>query len=236
MYSPAREKAFTAKNIKAGFAASGLFPFNPDRVLKSVPQPVPTLLVSVASTVIVGPSLQENILQTPATPVSAEGLMSLQNRIIKHNAYALKEKSKQSLQRHLYKLTKAAQLSFAQGALQQNQIQFLLKVNNEAKVRRSTKSLVLGTAKIMGYEDLQHARAKRPEIEAAKKTKAKEKRGRKRTNAALEVDAIGRKAKVARIGTAPDLTVSAVAHVSKATIAESESGSGPWRALVARMY
>jgi hypothetical protein len=30
LFSPARVKAFTAKNIKAGFAASGLFPFNPD--------------------------------------------------------------------------------------------------------------------------------------------------------------------------------------------------------------
>jgi len=83
----------------------------------------------------------------------------------------------------------------------------------------------------MGYEDLQHARAKRAEIEAAKG-----KRGRKHPNAALEVDAIESKAKMARISTAPDLTVSAVAHVSKATIAESESVSVPWRAPVARMY
>jgi hypothetical protein len=29
LFSPARERAFTYKNIKAGFAASGLFPFNP---------------------------------------------------------------------------------------------------------------------------------------------------------------------------------------------------------------
>jgi hypothetical protein len=39
LYSPAREAAFTPKNIKAGFAASGLFPFNPDRVLRSMPTP-----------------------------------------------------------------------------------------------------------------------------------------------------------------------------------------------------
>ncbi|KAH8728360.1 hypothetical protein GQ44DRAFT_824189 [Phaeosphaeriaceae sp. PMI808] len=144
------------------------------------------MTVSVANKVIVGPSLQEGILQTPATPVSAEGLMSLQNLIMKQDAYALEEKSKQSLQRHLYKFTKAAQVSFAKGALQQNQIRFWLKVNNEAKVRRSTKSLVLGTAKVMGYEDLQHARAKRAEIEAAKKTKAKGKRSRNRASGALE--------------------------------------------------
>lgn len=40
LFSPARVKAFTAKNIKASFAASGLFPFNLDRVLNSIPKPV----------------------------------------------------------------------------------------------------------------------------------------------------------------------------------------------------
>jgi hypothetical protein len=39
LFSPARVAAFTPKNIKAGFAASGLFPFNPDRVLRSMPMP-----------------------------------------------------------------------------------------------------------------------------------------------------------------------------------------------------
>ena len=39
LYSPARDRAFTPKNIKAGFATSGLFPFNPDRVLRSMPAP-----------------------------------------------------------------------------------------------------------------------------------------------------------------------------------------------------
>ena len=109
--------------------------------------------------------------------------MSLHNLIIEQDARALDEKSKQSLQRHLLKFSKAAHLSFAKGALQQNHIRLLLKVNNEAKVRRSTKSLVLGTAKVMGYEELRDARAKRAETEAAEATKAKGKRGRKRTKA-----------------------------------------------------
>jgi hypothetical protein len=199
LFSPARVKALTAKNIKAGFAASGLFPFNPDRVLNSMPKPaIGPLTASTADKVIVGPSSQEQTPQTPVTPVSAEGLMSLQNLIIEQDAYALDEESKQSLQRHLLKFSKAAQLSFAKGALQQNHIQLLLKINDEAKVRRSTKSLVLGTAKVMGYEELQDARAKRAETEAAKATKAKGKRGRKRTKASLEADATEPKRKVAR--------------------------------------
>ncbi|KAF2736962.1 hypothetical protein EJ04DRAFT_521590 [Polyplosphaeria fusca] len=97
LYSAAREKAFTAKNAKAGFAASGLFPFNPDRILKSIPQPVPELTTSAANTIIVAPSLQEDVPQTPTMPVSSEGLVSLQNLIMKQDANALEEKSKQSL-------------------------------------------------------------------------------------------------------------------------------------------
>jgi hypothetical protein len=45
----------------------------------------------------------------------------------------------------------------AKGALQQNHIQFLLTINNEAKVRPSTQSLILGKEKVMGYEELQEA-------------------------------------------------------------------------------
>ena len=199
LFSPARARAFTAKNIKAGFAASGLFPFNPDRVLDSMPKPaIGPVTASTADKVIVELSSQEQIPPTPVTPVSAEGLMSLQNLIIEQDAHALDAKSKQSLQRHLRKFSKAAQLSFAKGALQQNHIRLLLKVNDEAKVRRSTKSLVLGTAKVMGYEELRDARAKRAETEAAEATKAKGKRGRKRTKASSEADATEPKRKVAR--------------------------------------
>jgi hypothetical protein len=39
LYSNARVRAFTSKNIKAGFAASGLFLFNLERVLRTVPEP-----------------------------------------------------------------------------------------------------------------------------------------------------------------------------------------------------
>jgi hypothetical protein len=48
LYSPAREKAFTSKNIIASFAASGLFPFNLDRVLRSMPKPLADLTIPKA--------------------------------------------------------------------------------------------------------------------------------------------------------------------------------------------
>ena len=79
-------------------------------------------------------------------------------------------------------------------------------MNNEAKVRRSTKSVVLGKAKVMSYEDLSEARVKRAAKDKASEGKGK--RGRKRKSPTPEP-----KTKVARMSEVPE----------------------PWRAPVARM-
>jgi hypothetical protein len=73
----------------------------------------------------------------------------------------------------------------AEGVLLENRNQVLTKLNNEVKVRRSTRSVVLGKAKVMSYEDIEEARKKRAAKDAKK---GKGKRGRKRKSAALEAD------------------------------------------------
>lgn len=161
---------------------------------------------------IVGSCHQDEVPQTPVTPVSAEALASLCS-IIKQDALTLNETSIPRLQRHIQKLANAAQISFAQRALLDDQNQLLTKMNNEAKVRRSTKSIVLGKAKVMSFEDIEAARATR----AAKEViKGKGQRGRKRKSAALEADEPEPEPepKLARMIKAPE----------------------PWRAPVARMY
>lgn len=70
-------------------------------------------------------------------------------------------------------------------------------MNNEAKVRRSTKSVVLGKAKVMSYEDLSEARVKRAANDKASEGKGK--RGRKRKSPAPEP-----KTKVARMSEVPE--------------------------------
>ncbi|KAH8777268.1 hypothetical protein BGZ57DRAFT_735182, partial [Hyaloscypha finlandica] len=57
---------------------------------------------------------------------------------------------------------------------------FLTIINNEAKVRYSTKSLVLGKAKVISYKDLVEVRAKQVVKEVTRVAKGKGKRGRKR--------------------------------------------------------
>jgi hypothetical protein len=88
----------------------------------------------------------------------------------------------------------AAQISFAERALLEDDNKLLIEQNNEAKRRRSTKSTVLGRAKVMSYEDLEEARAKRAAKEAET---SKGGRGRKRKRPSGEGTVV-RKAKKSR--------------------------------------
>ena len=110
-------------------------------------------------------------------------------------------------------------MSLAKGALQQDQIRFLITINNEAKVRRSTKSVVLGKAKVISYEDLVAKRAER-EAKEQNKAKGKRKRGRKRKSPE-EAGGPEPKAKVTRM--------------SEAQVEEDEIAPELWRAPVARI-
>jgi hypothetical protein len=180
LYGLAREKAFTKRNITAPWAATGLFPFNPDRVLRATPKPPPESTVLRADKIE-----QDELLQTSVTPVTADAFISLHN-LIKQDTYTLNETSILRLQRRVQKPADAGQRSIAYCALVDEQNQLLTRMNNEAKVRRSTKSVVLGKAKVMSFEDIEKARATR----AAKEViKGKGKRGRKRKRAALEPQA-----------------------------------------------
>ncbi|OBS17012.1 hypothetical protein FPOA_12469 [Fusarium poae] len=142
--------------------------------------------------------MHERVPQTPPTPVSAEAVTALQ-KLIQEDAYLLDETNKHRLQKHLQKLTNATQLSFAERALLQSHNQFLVHVNNEAKVRRSTKSEVLGTARVMSYEDLVKARQDRARKEWMKDVK-KVSRVAKRAAKESKKSRVSRKARGGFIG------------------------------------
>lgn len=186
LYSPARKHALTARNIRAGWAKAGLFPFNPTRVVVDIPQPI----VEVAGRSTVEAQVvtisQSDIPQTPVTPVSSEAVASLR-RLIEQDAHLLDETDKQRLQSRLQKLTNATQLSFAERSLLRQENHFLMKINNEAKVRRSTRLTVVGTARVMSYEDLERARVERDRKETEKEAKKAEKKAKKAEKEAKKV-------------------------------------------------
>jgi hypothetical protein len=102
--------------------------------------------------------------------------------MIKRDAHELDEVSKERLGRHVQKIVNAAHTSFSKNSLLEERMEFLTTINNEAKVRRSARSIMLGKAKVMSYEDLEEARAKRAAKDLAKAAN-KGRRCRKRKSA-----------------------------------------------------
>ncbi|KAK1807420.1 hypothetical protein LTR12_018232, partial [Friedmanniomyces endolithicus] len=110
-------------------------------------------------------------------PVS--GAVALLHDLIKKHGHMLDGVNMQRLQRHVQRLTNATTLSLAKQNLLQAQNRLLAKINNEAKVRRSTKSKIVGTARVMRYEDLDKARLERATKEADKEAADKAKKAKK---------------------------------------------------------
>ena len=235
LYHPARERAMTKKNILAGWAKTGLFPFNPDRVLRDITKPAAELPTELPiPTADSASHVQCEVVQTPVTPISSEALTSLLT-LIKQDP--CDETSAKRHRRLVQKLANAAEMSFAQQALNQDQIQHLTKINDESKPRRKTKSEILGKARVMSYEDIEAARAKRAEQEADKEAKGKRKAGRPK-RVFSEADAATKEKKKRKKRKGADVTQEAeevTVQTSEAHVAE-ESAPPPYRALVARMY
>ncbi|KAK3063212.1 hypothetical protein LTS18_002186, partial [Coniosporium uncinatum] len=123
-----------------------------------------------------GSYTQNQVPQAPATPVSAEALISLLDMV---KQVPDDETNRQHKGRLQQKHTKATQLSFAERTLLQEHNWFFARINNEAKPRRATKSDVLGTAKVMSYEDLEKVKAERAAKETVKEVKKAEKEAKK---------------------------------------------------------
>ncbi|GIZ48193.1 hypothetical protein CKM354_001126400 [Cercospora kikuchii] len=194
LYTPARERAFTSRNIRSGWAKAGLFPFDPAKVVKDLP-PATIGLAGLETGIVQqdpvshDPSPHTPVTpKTPVTPVSAEAVHALHN-LIKLDTDTLDVTRRQRFQEHLEKLTNATQLSFAERALLREPNQFLAKINNEAKARRSTKTEIIGTARVMSYEDLAKARMDRALKEAEREAKRAEKKAKKAGSARSKPEA-----------------------------------------------
>ncbi|XTI91145.1 hypothetical protein V2W45_1242426, partial [Cenococcum geophilum] len=100
----------------------------------------------------------------------------------------------------------------------------LSKINNELKVRRLTRLVALGKAKVISFKDLNEARAKRNAKEKAIISKGK--RGYRRKSPALEVEA------EAEAGLL--IPKDKVARISK--VEPAKALGVLWRAPVAKIY
>jgi hypothetical protein len=160
-------------------------------MLQSMPKPPEPILIDTNEAVAM-PTPQDTV-QLPltlVTPVTTQELASLQNIINNQVAQCLDQTTIASLQKNVQKMSKAAHLAFSKGTLQRDHIQLLMKINDESKVRRSAKGHILGRrmekgqGAVMGWDELEAARAKRAEQAAATAAKSTGKRGRKRKGTA----------------------------------------------------
>jgi hypothetical protein len=128
-----------------------------------------------ACEVVVYPCLQAEAFHTPvtpATPATSDALISLHDLI---TAWPCAWQDEQTVPiEHVQKLANTAHISFAERALLRDRTRLLSRMNNEAKVRRSIKLVVLGKARAISYNNIEKARAKR----AAKEVQESRARGR----------------------------------------------------------
>ncbi|KAI1532887.1 DDE-1 domain containing protein [Pyrenophora tritici-repentis] len=190
LYGPARGRAFTKRNILGAWRGSGLFPFNPNRVLAEIPKPPTDLTISTADEPRINLRPDYEALPTPATPVSGETLISLLD-MIKHAPND--EANSQHKARLQQKVANAAQTYLAKIALLSNRNQFLAKINNEGKARRAADQKIIGTARAAEKKAKKAAKEAKRVASAGSKAEGAaagmKKRGRKRKSASPEQDA-----------------------------------------------
>jgi hypothetical protein len=161
LYDRARRKAMTSRNIISGWSKTGLRPFNPDRVLKDIQKPD---TLKYCTLIVDGDKDSLPLVHHPETPKTYESLASLRRDIEMNIAESkvLDARTKLSIQ----KVANAAENAFADRAILLDENMLLFEQNNEKTTRTSIKATVVGTAKVLSYEDIVEAQQKRDTKEA----------------------------------------------------------------------
>jgi hypothetical protein len=153
LYDRARRKAINSRNIISGWSKTGLRPFNPERVLKEIQKPEEVRVVNSK-----GDSTL-HYLEPPETPKTFENLAS------PHKTIEMSLRRQEVLDTHtklsIQKIADAAENGFTERAILLDENLLLFKQNNEKTTRTLIKATVVGTAKVMSYEDIVEAQEKR---------------------------------------------------------------------------
>jgi len=164
LYDQARCAALTPANIESAWAKVGLFKWDPDRVLRDIQKPPDPM--SRNSRMVDAAHYDEPL----RTPVTAEQFASLRKKI-EQNMPTLDGHNQQCLQ----KMVHAAEKFVSARDLLHQECSDKFKQTIESDARASMRSIVVGKGKIMSFEDIEEARAKREKKEIAQARR----RGRK---------------------------------------------------------
>jgi hypothetical protein len=178
LYDRARQKAFSQRNILAGWSKAGLKPFNPQKVLDRIQKP--TLTISSTTLTIHNKGHDAKQPQLPDTPVTADALSMLRRRI--ENTVAKAESLNPAEKLCIDKLMNVAENAFAERSILLDENLLLFQQNNERADRVSTKATMIGNARVMKYEGM----VKEQEARDEKELKPKAPRGRPRLKRELQ--------------------------------------------------
>lgn len=109
--------------------------------------------------------------QQLVTPTTSEGLMSLRRQI--DDSIAQCGELDDPCKIYVQKLANAAENAFADRAILLDENLLLFEQNNEKTTRKSTKATVVGSARVMSYEDIVEAQKQRDIKDAATATRAR---------------------------------------------------------------
>lgn len=152
LYDRARRVAFTPRNISSGWSKTGLYSFNPPRILDLIRRPqIEEIIPQTANTTADLPS-SDNML---APPVTYESFTYLRTKIEQNTAL-----DSPGIFR-IQKLANATEKLFAERAILLDENSTLCKHNNEKTTRWSVRSTMVGKARIMSYEAIVEAEEKR---------------------------------------------------------------------------
>lgn len=146
LYSRARDAAFTPRNVRAGFAKTGLIPFNPDTVLRHIERPRSDTGLQIEVQACPHSPVKLN------TPVTLEALITLCTKIEQQSHHL-----DSTITSPVQKLARSAKRAMASRDLLDEAVNTLRQQNDEKKLRQSAKAQVVGTAKVMSYQDLVEA-------------------------------------------------------------------------------
>ena len=152
LYPVARVQAFTRETICNAWKATGLLPYNPTAVLKTLPRIEDSTGLETGP-LITNTSLQ--LLKTPKTPKTVEDLESLRNQIAESTTERPDGMLESPIQQRLEKLFKAA-IGFAADAHIQREEN---KKFQKFKIDKKSSRRLLSKGRVLTQDDVDRLKA-----------------------------------------------------------------------------
>ena len=174
LYDRARRKAFKPDTIRSAWRKAGLFPFDPDHVLRDMQHPSTGILTVPTTSSLADRVVSPTIDASPNTLTTAKAPTLMTMKI---------EEDLSSVGRdgvgRILKIIRGFRKTLVQCSLLSADKQLLLEQNDEKKARVSARSTVVGGPKVMTYIDIVERQQRRENHDMQKLRKVSKSRYRR---------------------------------------------------------